>query len=64
MSILKEIPYSKGLISLNNKLKIAYVEQEPFIFPDTVKHNITFGREFNKELYDRVIEASRLTEDI
>lgn len=29
------------------KGKVAYVEQEPFIFSATVADNITFGRKFN-----------------
>ena len=35
--------------------KIAYVEQEPFIFSASVKENIAFGEEFNQEKMDRAI---------
>lgn len=34
---------------------VAYVEPEPVILSDSIKNNITFGKEFNQELYDNVI---------
>lgn len=44
--ILKEIPYYKGNFACNGK--IAYVEQEPYIFNSTVKENILFGNQYDK----------------
>ena len=35
--------------------KVAYVEQEPVIFSDTIYNNIVFGRPFTKEAYDRAL---------
>jgi ATP-binding cassette, subfamily C (CFTR/MRP), member 4 len=43
-AILSEIPYYSGNIS--HKGSIAYVEQEPVVFSDTVKNNIIFGAKF------------------
>jgi ATP-binding cassette, subfamily C (CFTR/MRP), member 4 len=43
-AILKEIPYYSGSMQINGK--IAYVEQEPVTFSDTVKNNIIFGRTY------------------
>lgn len=49
-AILEEIPYYSGKLEV--KGSIAYVEQEPIVFSDTVKNNIIFGREFNQQNYD------------
>ncbi|KAL4505504.1 hypothetical protein ABPG72_002566 [Tetrahymena utriculariae] len=60
--LLKEIPFYKGYFNFSGKL--AYVEQEPYIFSNTVKDNILFGRQYNEELYQNVIKASCLEQDI
>jgi len=49
-SILNETKLLKGDMEI--KGRIAYVEQEPFIFPGTVKENILFGKDFDKEKFD------------
>jgi len=46
------------------KGKVAYVEQEPFIFSGTVAENITFGRVMNKERFQASINAAQLESDI
>lgn len=43
---------------------VAYVEQEPFIYPGSVKDNILFGLKYNESLLDRAIELSQLTRDL
>ncbi|KAJ2609696.1 hypothetical protein EV177_004337 [Coemansia sp. RSA 1804] len=40
------------------------MEQKPIIIDETVRDNILFGRKYDKEHYNRVIEACALTEDI
>ena len=37
---------------------IAYVEQEPFIISDTVANNILFGKKYDKERFEKAIQAS------
>lgn len=44
--------------------KIAYVEQEPFIFSGTVEENITFGLEYDDERFNKVVECSCLSSDM
>lgn len=44
--------------------RVAYVGQTAFILNDTIRENILFRREFNRELYDRVIDACCLRADI
>ncbi|CAD8094735.1 unnamed protein product [Paramecium primaurelia] len=69
-ALLFEMPFYKGQFILDGieaqkgKLSIAYVEQEPYVFPGTVRNNILFGRPFNKLLYQRVIHASQLEQDL
>ena len=47
-----------------DKLSIGYVEQEPFIFPDTIRRNILFGRPYDEKLYNLIIQVSCLTSDM
>lgn len=44
--------------------KIAYVPQHPWILNDTIRSNILFGEEYDKELYDRVLQACALIPDL
>ncbi|CAD8098745.1 unnamed protein product [Paramecium primaurelia] len=69
-SLLHEIPVYSGSFKIDGQeanktiLSVAYVEQEPFIFPDTIKKNILFGRPYNKVLYQKVLHASQLEADL
>ncbi|KAJ1811260.1 hypothetical protein LPJ56_005821, partial [Coemansia sp. RSA 2599] len=44
--------------------RIGYVSQKPFVMNDTFRENILMGKEFNKELFWKVVEASAMTEDV
>lgn len=46
---ISEVPYYSGIF--HSKGRIAYVEQEPFIFNLSFKDNIIFGSEFDETLY-------------
>ncbi|CAD8050089.1 unnamed protein product [Paramecium sonneborni] len=69
-AFLYEIPAYKGSFKIDGQeankgaLTIAYVEQEPFIFPDTIRRNILFGRPYDKILYQKVLHASQLEADL
>ncbi|KAI9500352.1 P-loop containing nucleoside triphosphate hydrolase protein, partial [Coemansia spiralis] len=43
---------------------IAYMEQSPWIMNETVRANILFGRNYDKEYYDKVLYACALLGDI
>jgi len=43
---------------------VSYCAQSPWVVNDTVRGNILFGREFDKDRYDRVIEACALIDDL
>ena len=43
---------------------VSYCAQTPWVVNDTVRGNVLFGREFDEERYDRVIEACALLDDL
>jgi ATP-binding cassette subfamily C (CFTR/MRP) protein 4 len=61
-AILGEVPYYSGKLEVRGS--IAYVEQEPVIFSDTVKNNIIYGKPFNQRLYNEAIRISCLVSDL
>lgn len=63
LSILGELENYEGKI-LRRAGKVCYVPKEPWIFKATIRENITFGSEFDREKFDRVIEACSLRQDI
>jgi len=62
LSLLNEVPNTLGKLSFKGDL--AYVEQEPIIFPGTVRENILFGAPFNEDLYDSVLNSCCLRDDL
>ncbi|CAK58832.1 unnamed protein product (macronuclear) [Paramecium tetraurelia] len=61
-AFLNEIPAYKGRIKVFYRQRM--FEQKPFIFPDTIRRNILFGRTYDKALYQKVLLASQLEEDL
>uniref|UniRef100_A0AC11B080 Uncharacterized protein n=1 Tax=Ovis aries TaxID=9940 RepID=A0AC11B080_SHEEP len=61
-ALLGELPPSQGKVSVLGK--IAYVSQQPWLFPGTVKSNILFGKKYEEERYKEVIKACALEEDL
>ncbi|XP_067890479.1 multidrug resistance-associated protein 4 isoform X2 [Heterodontus francisci] len=60
-AILGELAKQNGILDI--KGKIAYCAQLPWIFPGTVRSNILFGKEYQREKYEKVITACALKED-
>uniref|UniRef100_A0A8C3IPE3 ATP binding cassette subfamily C member 4 (PEL blood group) n=1 Tax=Chrysemys picta bellii TaxID=8478 RepID=A0A8C3IPE3_CHRPI len=54
-AVLGELPKDKGLMDVRGR--IAYVSQQPWVFPGTVRSNILFGREYEKEKYEKVLKV-------
>ena len=61
-ALLGEMTRTKGMVNVHGK--IAYVPQQAWIQNSTLQGNITFGKRYNKELYDRVVEACALKQDL
>ena len=43
---------------------VAYCAQQPWIFNDTVRENVLFGRAYEEKLFDRAVHSSSLEDDI
>ncbi|KAM9674362.1 ATP-binding cassette sub-family C member 4-like isoform 1-T1 [Dama dama] len=61
-AVLGELPPSQGTVRVHGR--IAYVSQQPWVFPGTVRSNILFGKKYEKERYEKVIKACALEEDL
>ncbi|EAR99969.2 ATP-binding ABC transporter (macronuclear) [Tetrahymena thermophila SB210] len=60
--IFKEVPKYRGYFNFQGR--IAYVEQEPYIFNKIIKENIIFGAKYDEEYYNRVVQACCLVDDL
>ncbi|CAK9179483.1 unnamed protein product, partial [Ilex paraguariensis] len=61
-SILGEMPKISGAIMLSGTK--AYVAQSPWIQSGTIEENILFGKEMDREQYEKVLEACSLKKDL
>jgi ABC-type transport system involved in cytochrome bd biosynthesis fused ATPase/permease subunit len=61
-ALLGEMNKVHGNVSISGN--IAYVPQTAWIMNTTLKENILFGGSFDKKLYDQVIEACALKQDL
>uniref|UniRef100_A0A914ELG9 Uncharacterized protein n=1 Tax=Acrobeloides nanus TaxID=290746 RepID=A0A914ELG9_9BILA len=61
-SLLGEMQKIKGYVSVQGRL--AYVPQQAWIQNLPLRDNILFGKPFNKEIYDSVVDACALRPDI
>ena len=42
---------------------MALVEQPPWIFTETIRENICFGNEYQKDKFDQIVQLCELTYD-
>ncbi|KAF4008060.1 hypothetical protein G4228_019618 [Cervus hanglu yarkandensis] len=61
-AVLGELPPSQGKVNVHGR--IAYVSQQPWVYPGTVKSNILFGKKYKEDRYEEVIRACALEEDL
>lgn len=61
-SIMDETEKLKGEHVVRGR--VAYVEQEPFIYSATIEDNIVFGLEFSEARYNKAVLAASLERDL
>uniref|UniRef100_UPI0037E8F146 ATP-binding cassette sub-family C member 4-like n=1 Tax=Semicossyphus pulcher TaxID=241346 RepID=UPI0037E8F146 len=61
-AILGELPLDKGALEVKGRL--TYAAQQPWVFPGTIRSNILFGKELNRQKYERVVRACALKRDM
>lgn len=59
--LLGELPTESGKIKLGGK--ISYSSQEPWLFGSSVRGNILFGQDYDKRLYNKVVNVCALEKD-
>ncbi|KAK0040484.1 multidrug resistance-associated protein 1, partial [Biomphalaria pfeifferi] len=62
LALLGEMYKREGFINIQSSL--AYVPQQSWIRNSTVRENITFGKQFDKELYEQTIKSCALKQDL
>ncbi|KAI3830551.1 hypothetical protein MKW98_030714 [Papaver atlanticum] len=60
--ILGEVPKVSGTVKVSGTK--AFVAQSPWIQSGKIEENILFGKEMDREMYDRVLEACSLKKDL
>lgn len=60
-AILRELPKASG--SLVVKGKLSFATQEPWVFSGSVRQNILFGQDMDRDRYDDVVNACALKKD-
>ena len=58
LTLLGELTNVKGDVNITGK--IFYVSQEAWIFSSTVRQNILFGKQYDEERFNKIIEVCAL----
>lgn len=61
-ALMGEMEKLSGSIAMHGRL--CYVPQQPWMQNNTVRQNITFGKQFNEYFYARVLDACALERDL
>lgn len=62
MSILGELPIASGRLEVNGR--VSYAAQDAWIFSGTVRDNILFGKAFDADRYNEVLNVCSLERDM
>lgn len=60
-TVLRELPLTEGSIRVQGM--VSYAAQEPWLFAGSVRQNILFGREMDKQRYRQVVKRCALERD-
>lgn len=59
--ILGDAKKETGTVTISGE--VSYASQDPWLFPSTVRQNITFGEEFDQKRYEEIVEVCALKRD-
>lgn len=59
--LLRELPLESGSLNINGS--ISYASQEAWVFAASVRQNILFGQDYDRERYDAVVKSCALETD-
>lgn len=59
--LLRELPLDSGSITIFGS--VSYASQEPWVFPGSIRQNIVFGQEWDRERYEIIINSCALQKD-
>ena len=62
MALLEEMHIVRGKVNVRGN--VFYVPQEPWIFTGSIRQNILFGKEYNKQKFREVIKIACLEPDL
>jgi ATP-binding cassette subfamily C (CFTR/MRP) protein 4 len=62
MALLEEMHIVQGKVNVRGN--VFYVPQEPWIFTGSIKQNILFGKEYDKQKFREVIKIACLDQDL
>jgi ATP-binding cassette subfamily C (CFTR/MRP) protein 4 len=60
--LLQEYQINRGSMTIISR--ISYASEQPWLFPSTIKQNILFGANYNKERYLAVLQVCALLQDL
>ncbi|RWS29684.1 ABC transporter ABCC1-like protein [Leptotrombidium deliense] len=63
-AVLGEMELVKGTVNVSGELKIAYVPQQAWIENLTLRNNIVFGKDYNSDQYELILDACALRPDL
>lgn len=60
-ALLRELPFESGSVNINGT--VSYASQEPWVFAGSVRQNILFGQDYDRDRYDAVVKTCSLVKD-
>ncbi len=62
--MLGELANFEGDVAIKSGHHVAYIGQQPWIFPGTLRENVLFGNQYDKNKFDKVIQVCSLQKEL